>query len=457
MNHCWPEVITESRAHSMESRLPSVLRRSARMIHRVWKVALFCLSYLLLAFLCVPVSATVNVKDFGAQGDGKVDDTSALNTGFLSACSASEDVYIPAGKYLVNSFDILQGCGITIYGDGASHTILKLIAPARTPMWTFDGSPERTLALAIQDLALDGGHLGGAGVAIDQYQSVTIRRVSLHDFGTPGYSLGHKKDFDGLYIRNVENVHVTDSQITGNERYGVELQAVHSSTVERSTMSFNGGMGGVSEQNFEGPLDGPLVAQWLENTLVANGSGGIDVETDPKLPPAQGILRRNRVIDCGNDRWDAGWALVLGLHSFGSIEDNWIQNFAANAPASGYTSAVVYGSSAAPIEIARNTVIGTKSHAVLGQQGASPVTITGNMLLHNGTGIDIYQSPHVKITNNTISNSAGSGIEVFWSYGSTISSNILHGNKQDLKINGRIVSRHRLASGQALSSHWASR
>src|SRR6516225_2606988 len=131
----------------------------------------------------------------------------------------------------------------------------------------------------------------------------TINRVSFNYFGTPGYSLGHKNDFDGLYIRNVENARVTDSQFTGNERYGVELQAVHSSTVENSTMSFNGSMGGVSEQNFEGALDGPLVAQWIDNSLIANGSGGIDVETDPKLPPAQGIMSRNQVIDCGNDRW----------------------------------------------------------------------------------------------------------------------------------------------------------
>lgn len=427
------------------------------MIRRLWTVALFGLPYLLLVSLSIPVYATLNVKDFGAQGNGKANDTAALSAGLMNACSTSEAVYIPAGTYLVNSFDILQGCGITICGDGASYTILKLIAAARPSMWTFDGNRERTLALAIQDLALDGGHLAGAGVSIERYQSVTISRVSFHDFGTPGYSLGHKKDFDGLYIRNVENVHVTDSQFTGNERYGVELQAVHSSTVQKSTMSFNGGMGGVSEQNFEGLLDGPLVAQWLENTLVANGSGGIDVETAPKLPPAQGILRRNQVIDCGNDRWDAGWALVLGLHAFGSIEDNWIQDFAAKASANGYTSAIVYGSSAGPIEIAHNTVIGTKSHAVLGQQGASPVTITDNTLLHNGTGIFIYQSPHVTITNNTVSNSAGSGIEVFWSYGSTISSNTLRGNKQDVKINGRVVVHHQFASRPSLSSNWVSR
>jgi parallel beta-helix repeat protein len=365
-------------------------------------------------------------------------------------------VYIPAGIYLVKSLDTLQNCGITFHGDGSNYTILKLMASARPSMWTFDGNSERTLALVIQDLALDGGHLDGAGMAIERYQAVTINRVSFHDFGTPGYSLGHKKDFDGLYIRNVENVRVTDSRFTGNERYGVELQAVHSSTVQNSTMSFNGSLGGVSEQNFEGPLDGPLVAQWLDNTLIANGGGGIDVETDPKLAPAQGILRRNQVIDCGNDRWDAGWGLVLGLHSFGAIEDNWIQNFAANASTNNYANAVVYGRNAGPIEIVNNTVIGTRSHAVLGQQSSSPVTITGNRLLDNGTGIFIYQSPHVRITSNTVSNSAGSGIEVFWSNGSTIASNRLYGNECDLKINGRIVMRHSMASGTSLSFHRAS-
>lgn len=443
--------------HPMHHRLPCVACRCARISHHVWRFVAPGLGHLLLAFLSIPASATVNVKDYGAQGNGIYNDTAALNSGFLAACSASEDVYIPAGTYLVKSLDTLHNCGITFFGDGSSYTILKLMAPAHPSMWAFDGNPERTKALVIRDLALDGGHLDGAGIAIEQYQAVTINRVSFQDFGTPGYGLGHKKAFDGLYIRNVENVRVSDSQFTGNERYGVELQAVHSSTVQNSTMSFNGSMGGVSEQNFEGPLDGPLVAQWLDNTLIANGSGGIDVETDPKLPPAQGVLSRNQVIDCGNDRWDSGWGLVLGLHSFGTIEDNWIQNFAAYTSDSNYTNAVVYGRTGGPIDILNNTVIGTKFHAVLGQQGSSPVTISGNTLLDNGTGIFIYQSPHVKITNNTISNSAGSGIEVFWSYGSTITKNNLHGNDCDLKINGRIMMHHSSPSGGSLSSQRARR
>lgn len=393
------------------------------------------LAYLLLAFLCIPACATVNVKNYGALGDGTRNDTAPLNTAFTTACAESEDVFIPEGTYVVSSLDPLNNCAISIYGEGATNTILKLTAASHQSMWTFRGSAARTLALVIRDLALDGGNLGSSGIVIEQYEAVTINGVSVHDFGRPGYSRGHKKPLDGVYIRNVENVQVTQCQFTGNERYGIELQAVHISTVRNSAISFNGGMGGVSEQNFEGPLDGPLVAQWLDNTFIANGGGGIDVETDPKLPPAQGILLANHVIDCGNDRWDAGWGLVLGLRSFGSIEGNWVQNFAADAPAGDYTNAIVYTRNAGPIAITNNKVFGTKSRAILGINGTSPVAITGNTLIGNGTGILVYNSPRVRIANNTVTNSSGFGIAVLWSHRSTVTGNQLAGNLRDLGIN----------------------
>lgn len=394
---------------------------------------------LLSALMCVPLWAAVNVKEYGARGDSVTNDTAALNTALNAACAVSDDVYIPAGIYLVDSLDRLTGCGITVYGDGAGRSILKLRSVLAPAIWRFTGGAGK--ALTIQDLALDGSHLPAAGLSIEHYQAVTILRVVSRDFGIPGYMLGHKKPYDGLYIRNVENARVIDSQFTGNERAGVELQAVHNSIVSNSVMSGNGGMGGVSEQNFEGPLDGPLVAQWLNNTLVENGSGGIDVETDGKLAPAQGILQDNRIIDCGNDNWRSGWGLVLGLNAFGAIEGNLVEHFAAYAAPDGYNNAIVYARNGGPISILNNIIVGTKSHAIVGNYGTFPVTISGNILTGNGTGIYIYKSPRVQITNNTVTNSAGSGIDVSWSTGNTITGNQLSGNLTNLRIDGRTIRR----------------
>jgi parallel beta-helix repeat protein len=395
---------------------------------------------LLSVLLGMPLWATVNVREYGAQGDGLANDTVALNAAFSAACADSDDVYIPAGMYSTNSLDNLIGCRVTFHGDGNNRSILKFRSVLAPALWRFTAGSGK--ALTIQDLALDGGHLPGAGLSIEQYQAVTISRVVIHNFGMPGYALGHKSPYDGLYIRNVENVRITNSEFTGNERAGVELQAVHNSTVSNSVMSGNGGMGGVSEQNFEGPLDGPLVAQWLDNTLLENGSGGIDVETDPKLQPAQAILQGNRVIDCGNNKWDSGWGLVIGLHSFGTIIGNSVEYFAFYASPSNYGNAIVYGRNGGPISILNNTVIGTKLYAIVGDQGAFPVTISGNTLSNNGTGIFIYRSPRVRITNNTVTNSAGPGIDVFWSNENTITGNQLSGNLTNLKINGRAIQRY---------------
>jgi parallel beta-helix repeat protein len=386
----------------------------------------------------MPLCATINVKDYGAQGNGAANDTAALNAALQAACAAPDSLYLPSGTYLTDSLNTLNGCGILFYGDGSSNSVLKIRSAVSPVLWRFAGGYSKSLT--IQDLALDGGNSAVAGISIDQYQSVTINRIYVHDFGIPGYAAGHRRDLDGLYIKNTENVQVTNSQFTGNERGGVELQAVHNSTVSNSVLSGNGRLGGVAEQNFTGPLDGPLVAQWLNNTLANNGSGGIDVETDPNLPPAQGVLKGNQVLNCGNNQWDSAWGLVLGLHAFGTIEGNRVQNFAANTASGDYVNAIVYGANGGPISIANNTVVGTKLYAILGNAGAFPVTITGNTLDSNVTGVFIYESPGVQITNNTITNSSGAGIAVYWSDNSTISGNQLTGNLQNLIINGHGAS-----------------
>lgn len=62
----------------------------------------------------------VNVKDYGATGDGLTDDTAAIQ----SALDASKNVYFPAGTYIVSDTLIASG-NSNIMGAGAERTIIK--------------------------------------------------------------------------------------------------------------------------------------------------------------------------------------------------------------------------------------------------------------------------------------------------------------------------------------------
>lgn len=65
----------------------------------------------------------INVKDFGAKGDGKTDDSASIQ----NAVDSSPFVYFPEGTYMCH--DISIPSDVTIVGAGTTNTILKCPIP----------------------------------------------------------------------------------------------------------------------------------------------------------------------------------------------------------------------------------------------------------------------------------------------------------------------------------------
>ena len=72
----------------------------------------------------------IDVRSFGARGDGQSDDTAAINRAFAALPADGGSVHFPAGEYVVSSnLDLVVGKrNVEVYGDGMFVSILRRTA-----------------------------------------------------------------------------------------------------------------------------------------------------------------------------------------------------------------------------------------------------------------------------------------------------------------------------------------
>ena len=70
----------------------------------------------------------LDVRTFGARGDGVADDTAAVHAGIAAAVNSGRTLLIPKGTYLVGKPIRVTAHGLKIVGAGAQHTVLKASA-----------------------------------------------------------------------------------------------------------------------------------------------------------------------------------------------------------------------------------------------------------------------------------------------------------------------------------------
>lgn len=391
--------------------------------------------------------------------------TTALNTALASACSANLPLYFPgaANPYGTDSLNTISGCNMSLIGDGPLRSIVRAIgntASGSATLFNFSNTSAIQNSFYMSNIAFDGTKSGvgnnknwtEAGVSVNAYNSVRVDTVSFSNFGVPGYNFtnggGHTGAYDGLYVINSEYATFTNVTSTGNERDGIETQAIHHGFVTNAVTANDGRFGFVAEQNFTAingsgaTTDGPGTITINGISCTSNGDGCTDVETDSALPvateEAKGIVGNGD----GNDPWGTTpgvsappancfeWDMAIGHAAQGSITNSTSINFATGVtytcPAQQVPIYVI--NPGGPFILANNTVIGSGYDGIqVSDANAKDTYIVGNRVTNSAhDGIFAYDmTSNSIIANNTISKSTVYGLEMQLGSGAGVYANVI--------------------------------
>jgi parallel beta-helix repeat protein len=188
----------------------------------------------------------VDVRDYGAVGDGVTDDTSAIQ---VALNSGAVNVFIPTGTYLISQ--ITMPSSVRLYGGGGS-SVIKVKNSANTNAIVSSSAS----GFSLEDFKLDGNYTNqtsGSGIVLSTPIYAKVKNVRIENvYGTAillssGYgnevagntviTCGKLAAGYGIYAfcsnyNKIENNYVTDTCIgIVVEASGVGLTANHNTVV----------------------------------------------------------------------------------------------------------------------------------------------------------------------------------------------------------------------------------
>ncbi len=181
----------------------------------------------------------VNVRQFGAKGDGKTDDTKPIQTAIDAAAARGGAVFLPPGVYRSAALQMRPHVSLTgILAWDYEHgfgSVIRLADEHARCLLDITGA----FGVTIDGLSLDGGHLGA---------------------GVHGVWL-NKPD----YGKQEDTFRIERCQIANFSGDGVRLTRAWCFTIRHSMIAFNGG-DGVSLRGWDG--------FFLDNWLSGNQGAG---------------------------------------------------------------------------------------------------------------------------------------------------------------------------------------
>lgn len=219
--------------------------------------------------------ALVNVRDKGARGDGRSDDTAALQAAIDALPGTGGTVHVPGGTYMVDAVRSLR-LRSRMHLDLAPDARLMAIANGEKKSFVL-------LANKVEDVEVSGGQIvgervGHSGSEGEWGHGIQVRgssRVTLRDL--------HADNCwgDGIYVGSADQEAVPSEDVVishvvcrGNRRQGLSICGARNVRVLDSEFS---GTAGTSPQfgiDIEPNRQGAVSDVRIENCVVSDNHGG---------------------------------------------------------------------------------------------------------------------------------------------------------------------------------------
>ena len=234
-----------------------------------------------------------SVKDYGAVGNGKADDTSAIEAAVKAGVGV---VYFPTGNFrLTHSVVVdLDGCGKTsLVGSGTACIIMEGAGPAfhflgthqgtadpdsvRDPVWQRERMP------VITGVEILGAHPESIGVRLEKTMQATLTNLLI------------RRCKIGVHlVQRNRNLLIDHCHIYHNRQIGIDFDRVnlHQAIISASHISYNPLAGirllGGQMRNFQ------IVGNDIEYNYDLNSAGSADILID--MRPAGGSFREGTIV-----------------------------------------------------------------------------------------------------------------------------------------------------------------
>jgi len=375
--------------------------------------------------------APVNVKDFGAVGDGVTDDTVAIQNAINACANSSITLFIPDGVFMYANVTVPSGKALSIQGLCNKNSILKQISPYSSST----AGITSTGPLQLNNVCIDQNWLSSVQPSISGYDD----GADPNTWG--GYWVININTTEQVEISNCHFINICRGVVISNSTYvdffnnysdstnsiaqsicatsNCQQVSMNQNTLISKRWTTNQGNGGCGMFNFNATnlelCNNTTVGhQWVGRGSLATFTASISGTTMTVSAVASGKLAVGQTFIGTNVLSDNTIiSQISGTPGGAGIYNVAFSNTGASGTFKSYMARLVVANNIIDTPVADTAFYGYKN-----------ATISGNVVRMSGDmGITIDGSQYVSIVGNSINGTRVGGINVSNAYSVVISDN----------------------------------